>query len=102
MDELDPDIARSLRGSAARDAILLNADKRKRAYLAQLATDAGVDWRTAKEAILGGRPRFAPELSLVWLGLLLPVDEQLVDFEITPRGENAARIRRTKLDRRKL
>lgn len=102
MDELEPEVARSLRGSAARDAILLSADKRKRAYIEQLATDAGVDWRTAKEAILGGRPRFAPELSLVWLGLLRPVDDRLVEFDITPRGANAAAIRRTKADRRRL
>lgn len=102
MDELDPDVARSLRGSAARDSILLSADGRKRAYLAQLAQDAGVDIRTAKEAILGGPPRFAPDLALARLSLLRPIDDRFVEFEITPRGVEQAKIRRTKADRRRL
>ena len=102
MDILDPDIARSLRGSAARDNLLLAADERKRAYLEQLAKDAGVDWRTAKEAILGGLPRFAPDLSLAGLRLLRPIDDRCIEFEITPRGVEAARIRRAKGDRRRL
>lgn len=102
METLDPDIARSLRGSAARDAIFLAADRRKRAYLAQLASDAGVDARTAREAILGGRPRFAPDLSLVAIRVLRPVNEDATEFEITPRGAHAAVIRRRHADRRKL
>ena len=102
METLDPEIARSLRGSAARDAIFLAADQRKRAYLAQLATDAGVDARTAREAILGGPPRFAPDLALVSIRVLRPVNDEATEFEITPRGAHAAAVRRRFADRRKL
>lgn len=102
METLETDIARCLRGSETRDRILLSADRRKRAYLQQLAMDAGVDAKTAREAIFGARPRYAPELGLATLRLVRPIDPDGIEFEITGRGADAARIRRSYGDRRML
>ena len=102
MDTLDLDVIRSLRGSMARDSIFLSTADRKRAYVSQLADDAGVDLRTARGAIFGEVPRFAPELSLVSLGLIRPLDEKGREFEITRYGDESARLRRQVSDRRKL
>lgn len=102
MDDLDLDITRSLRGSATRDAILLAAERRDRAYLQQFARDVGVSTAEARGAIIGGLPRFAPELALVQLELLRPTNTDATEFEITPRGRAAASIRRARGDRRKL
>lgn len=102
MDTLDLDIARSLRGSAARDGIFLAAVDRKRAYLAQLAKDADVDLRTARGAIFGEPPRFALDLSLATLGLLKPMNAEGTELETTPLAAQSATIRRAHPDRRSL
>lgn len=96
MDTVDDDIARCLRGSSIRDRLLSSAADRRRAYLAQLAEDAKVSAKRAREAIFGAPPRFAIDLSLVPLQLLRPVDASGNLFEITARGAEAMRVRRAR------
>lgn len=96
METVDDDIARSLRGSSIRDRILASADKRKRANLTQLAEDANVTAKRAREAIFGKPPGFALELSLAPLRLIRAVDKKRLLFEITPRGEETMRVRRAR------
>src|SRR5687767_14884452 len=96
METVDDDIARCLRGSSIRDRLLCSAVDRKHAYLAQLAEDAKISVKRAREAIYGAPPRFAIELSLAPLQLVRPLDPTGTQFVATPRGEEAVRVRRAR------